>query len=222
MGMQDAQVNQTTVVLLHGLGRGTASMLPLELRLRHAGFSTLRIGYPSTRLRLADSLQHVRKALIRRLEDNRSIDMVGHSLGGLIAASLLRAGGSPRVRRVVQLGSPNLGAPLANDLDGTMFARTFLGPTVTDLRLHERCPKPDNRIGAIAGTLRLPGLSGLGVQGLGSSDAGDGTVQLRSALSGAGHTAIVPAQHTFLPVSTRAARLVIAFLRDGRFPEGLK
>lgn len=197
------------VVLIHGLGRTPASMLPLALRLRRAGFAVRRIGYPSTRLSVAGAVAHVRRVL-ERIAGGRRLDLVGHSLGGLIAVRLLREPGDLRIRRVVQLGSPNLGSVMADRLGGLWLVRRACGPAVEDLRARTGRPARDPRVAAIAGTggfWRGP-LSG----------PHDGTVAVRSAWSGAGHRAHVPVLHSLLPASRRVARLVAGFLHDGRLP----
>ena len=198
------------VVLIHGLGRSAASMWPLARRLRRAGFAVDRVGYPSTRLTIAGAVEHVRAALAR-IAAGRRLDLVGHSLGGLIAARLLRDPRGLGIRRVVQLGSPNRGSVMADRLGGLWVVRRVCGPAVEELRAHDLRTPPDQRIAAIAGTggfWRGP-----------LAHPHDGTVAVRSAWSGAAHRAHVPVLHALLPASSRVARLVAAFLRDGRFPE---
>lgn len=202
-------VTTRDVVLLHGLGRSPASMLPLAWRLRRAGFRCLRPGYPSTRLPVAEAVDHVR-AQIARL--GGAFHIAGHSLGGLIGAMLLREGTLP-IARVVQLGAPNLGAPAADRLAGAWALRQICGPALGDLGRHDRTPDPHPCIGAIAGVLGPP------LPGIDIADPHDGAVEQTSAWAGAGHHASVPALHTMLPLSAQAARLTAHFLKHGRFPE---
>lgn len=199
------------VVLIHGLGRGAASMLPLAWRLRHAGFSVERLRYPSTRLTIAGAVEHVRAGL-HRIAAGRRLDLVGHSLGGLIALRLLRDPCGLGIRRVVQLGSPNRGSVMADRLGALWLVRRLCGPAVEELCAHHRRTALDGRVAAIAGTG--------GLRRDRRAQPHDGTVTVRSAWSGAAHRAHVPVLHAFLPASARVARLVAAFLRDGRFPEG--
>ena len=207
--MEKRNRHDALVVLIHGLGRTTASMLPLALRLRRAGFDVKRIGYPSTRLRVAEAVAHVRQRLAS-LAPGRLVDLIGHSLGGLIAVRLLREPGPLRVRRVVQIGSPNLGSAIADRLGVLWPVRRLCGPAVLELRAHRARTATDPRIAAIAGT------GGFWKGSLAGPH--DGTVALRSAWSGAAHRAAVPVLHSLLPASARVAALVAAFLRDGRFP----
>ncbi len=199
------------VVLLHGLGRSPASMLPMALRLGRAGFTVQRLGYPSTRMRVEPAIAYVREKLQGVLQSKAPVDLVGHSLGGLIAAAILRDPGSLEIGRVVQLGAPNLGSPLAARLGHTWPLRRICGPALGDLASHDHHIPPSDRIGAIAGTAGLPEAS--------LSGPNDGAVTVRSAWCGAGHQAAIPVLHTWLPASGRVCDLVAAFLRFGRFPE---
>jgi pimeloyl-ACP methyl ester carboxylesterase len=206
--MEKQENRETLVVLIHGLGRTAASMWPLALRLGRAGFEATRIGYPSTRLRVDEAVAHVR-ATLARLAAGRALDLVGHSLGGLIAVRLLRDPGGLSIRRAVQLGSPNLGSAMADRLGVRWPVRLLCGPAVDELRAHRRRAPVDPRIAAIAGT----GGFWKGVL----AGPHDGTVAVRSAWSGAGHRAAVPVLHALLPASPRVAALVAAFLRNGSF-----
>lgn len=192
-----------TVGLIHGLGRNTGSMLPLAWRLGRLGLRTQRIGYPSTRGGLAASVAHVR----RTLSGMGPVDLVGHSLGGLIAVQLLRAPKGLDIRRVVQIGSPNLGSPLVDRLGGLWPVRQFCGPMIADLNDVTRRYPAHPAIAAIAGTGGWPCIP--------VPRPHDGAVTVRSAWAGAAHRAAVPALHTLLPVSSRVAKLTAEFLTNG-------
>lgn len=193
-----------TVVLIHGLGRGTGSMVPLSWRLQARGFRTCRIGYASTRHDLAGNLALVRS----RLAGLGPVDLVGHSLGGVIAARLLRDPRGLDIRRVVQLGAPNLGSALATRMAGVWPVRHLCGPMIADLNASVVRHRPHPQIAAIAGTGGFPGIP--------LTRPHDGAVTVRSAWAGAGHRAAVPVLHTVLPISARAAKRVAEFLETGR------
>ncbi|MEM6904417.1 MAG: alpha/beta fold hydrolase, partial [Pseudomonadota bacterium] len=193
------------IVLVHGLGRSPASMWALAAYLRARGFRTRCVGYASTRGDITASEGLLRQALAGL----GPMDLVGHSLGGLLAARLLRAPEGLEIGRVVQLGSPNRGSPLAEKLGGTWLVRRMCGPAVADLSREGTRPAPHPRIGAIAGTG--------GWTGMALHRPHDGAVTLRSAWQGAGHRTHVPVLHTLLPLSPAAARRVAEFLTLGRF-----
>ncbi|HUF56840.1 MAG TPA: alpha/beta fold hydrolase [Thermohalobaculum sp.] len=200
------------VALIHGLARSTGSMWLLARRLERAGFATVRIGYPSRRLDFEAAVRRVADEIRRRCAGWRLIHLVGHSLGGLIAARLSERPeglqGLP-LGRVVQLGAPGRGAAIARWLSRLGPARAFLGPALGDIAAREgRRHRPRPGVGAVAG--RLP---------FGLRPPGDGLVSVRSAWDGAEARAAVRSIHGWLPLSPRTARLVVGYLRDGRLGE---
>jgi triacylglycerol lipase len=109
------------ILLLQGFASSGRVMLPLERRLRRdLSRPTLRVAnLPVGPLHIQDirkSARALNEALdgIAREHEADFIDVVGHSMGGLIAAYLLkRLDCGRRIRRVVTLGTPHLGAPAA-------------------------------------------------------------------------------------------------------------
>jgi triacylglycerol lipase len=109
------------VILLHGFLSSSQVMLPLERHLRR----TLRRPIVRVALgaRLPLHLRDVRKSAQRvhevvealaRMPGFEFADVVGHSLGGLVATYLLkRLDRGRHVRRVVTLGAPHGGTPAA-------------------------------------------------------------------------------------------------------------
>ena len=109
------------ILLLQGFASSGRVMLPLERRLRRdLSRPTLRVAnLPVGPLHIQDirkSARALNEALdgIAREHEADFVDVVGHSMGGLIAAYLLkRLDCGRRIRRVVTLGTPHLGAPAA-------------------------------------------------------------------------------------------------------------
>jgi len=201
------------VVLIHGLGRGTASMPSVAWRLGRAGWPVERIGYRSTRMRLAQAIEVVRAMLGQLAVGWRGLCLVGHSLGGLISAHILRDPRGLPIQRIVQIGAPNLGSPVADRMSGFGPVRRACGPVLDDLRAHNVGPARLDTIGAIAGT------AGLSIHGSGLARPHDGAVTVRSAIAGAGHRAAAPVPHSFLPLSAAVARQTGHFLENGAFAE---
>jgi triacylglycerol esterase/lipase EstA (alpha/beta hydrolase family) len=109
------------IVLLHGFGTSSRVLAPLALHLQR------ELGRPVVTLRLGGRLplhlgdvrgtaRRVHRAIERLAREGRfaHVDLVGHSLGGLVATYLLKAiDRGHRVRRVVTLGTPHRGTPAA-------------------------------------------------------------------------------------------------------------
>jgi hypothetical protein len=92
---------------LHPLGAIPYSYLPLQLRLRVAGYTVVMHAY-DWRTNLRDLAQ----ALSARLcaDPAPSIAIVAHSMGGLIARGAMDLPGFERVRRLITLGAPHSGS----------------------------------------------------------------------------------------------------------------
>ncbi len=191
-----------SVVLLHGLALGPWAMALMARRFERRGWVVRRIGYRSTSQRFDASLAAVRA----RMPDG-PVHIVGHSLGGLLGAAMLRDPDGLQIGRVVQLGSPNLGSPQALRAGWLAPLRWFYGPVLPQLVPHDGPVTPDPRIGAVAGDI-WPNVSG---------GRGDGTVRLESAIAAAGDHVTVRVMHTLLPFSGRVAAHAADFVAHGRF-----
>ena len=202
------------VVLIHGLGRSRLAMEVLTLRLRSAGFAAESVGYRSRGLSLARATEAVDRAVTDLARGWDEVHLVGHSLGGVIAAAIAARRTASPVGRVVMLGAPMRGSALARLSARIAPVRDFLGPALEELGESGGPVAPSPQIGAIAGTI---GSQAVGRE-FGLIGPHDGKVSVRSAWAGAAHRAVVPASHAMLPLSRRVAVLTAAFLRDGRFP----
>ena len=221
------------MILIHGMGlRGQgASMRLLASRLRRAGFTAACLDYPAYRLTMDEALDVLRPRVHRAALGMRPCHVVGHSLGGVLALRLRDAIPEERRGRLVQLGSPNLGSPLAA-LAGRMApVRRTLGPVLGELAVartpaEARAAKPCE-VAAIAGVTswgaagRLPARFAPDLAA-GFAEESDGKVAVGSALALADEAAILPVGHAFLPASRRVAACVTSYLTTGRFPETVR
>jgi len=105
----------TPVVFVHGFCGDHTNFRAIERRLGARGVANVayfdyrpRLDWP----RLATRLGHEIDAL-RAKTGARRVDVVGHSLGGLVARYLVEMRGDVPVRRLVTLASPYAGARLA-------------------------------------------------------------------------------------------------------------
>ena len=206
------------VVLLHGLGRTSASMAQMQRSLEAAGYATAALTYPSTRRSLADHADQLVQVL-ERLEGVEQVSFVTHSLGGIVVRAALARDGAWRERvelgRVVMLAPPSNGSSIARDLEDFLPAQLVLGPVAKDLAADEirEIPPPPCPFGVIAaGGPREEGWNPL----LEGDD--DGVVSVEETrLEGADDFLVVRGLHTFLMNDEDVIAATLRFLEAGRF-----
>lgn len=114
----EATIGQTAarnppVLLIHGFLGTRGSLFPLEQRLVADGFNVVsfNLGLLNVRdIRTSALLIHRKVESILKQSGAHRIDIVGHSMGGLIGLYYIkRLGGHKMVRRMVMLGTPARG-----------------------------------------------------------------------------------------------------------------
>jgi len=121
----DARRQRPPVVLLHGYLQHSANFLCLARRLRRDGWAHLyEVAHvplwgdiERSGARLADVI-----ARIRRETGAPEVDIVAHSMGGLVARACLGAGATG-IRRIVTLGTPHQGTELFRRVRGDPMLR---------------------------------------------------------------------------------------------------
>lgn len=116
--MRPPQATTTTVrpvILLHGLFHNRAIWFLMKQRLERCGFVVVTVNLPpwhdieTLARRLAETVEDTAIAL-----DVERVDLVGHSMGGVLARYYVQMkGGAQRVGRCVLLATPNAGSKLA-------------------------------------------------------------------------------------------------------------
>lgn len=213
-----------TVVLLHGLGRGPASMWPLERSLGREGYRVVNVSYPSQRADIAtlaeDALGPIFGQATRDPSGGR-IHLVTHSLGGILVRRYLKDHGAPAsLGRVVMLAPPNSGSEIVDTLEGWRVYAWVNGPAGLDLGTspdHAPAalgPWPDGvELGVIAGEASWNPIFSALIPG-----PDDGKVAVaRTHLAGETDHVTLPYSHTWLMNRRETRRQVAAFLHDGRF-----
>ncbi|MBI4626663.1 MAG: alpha/beta fold hydrolase [Verrucomicrobia bacterium] len=234
-----------TVVLLHGLGRTSASMARIARALRHEGYDVVNVSYPSrhqpietlatewlpAQLRAAAQAPAPAVAIARPPDPTRTaapaaavprVHFVTHSMGGIVVRLWLRECGAPaNLGRVVMLAPPNAGSELSDRLRSNVFFRWFMG-------------RNGRRLGTGADSLPRT----LGPWPATSSDLGiiagdrpltplmaswlpapsDGKVTVAAThLAGERDHVVLHYSHTWIGWRRETIAQMIAFLRDGRF-----
>jgi len=205
------------VVLVHGIVRSSRSFDALARRLESEGYTTVRFDYPSTRQSIPAAAGCLAQ-VIDSLEGIETIDLVVHSMGGLILRCYLRDHSEGRIRRAVLLGVPNHGAQIADRLHTNPLYQAIYGPAGQQLTsdadgLIAELPVPEFEFGVIAGG--RGGVKGFNPLLQGDNDS---TVTVRSArLKGATDFILLPAIHSFLMSDRHCITAVTTFLEHGRF-----
>ncbi len=205
-------------ILLHGYLRTKGSMDTLRKGLEAKGYQVYAVGYPSTQFDIgAYAAQVVR--LIRRLEgDFDEINLVTHSLGGLVARRVLSKNSFEHIGRLVMLGPPNQGAVMADLLLSWWPSEFVGGPTgkqlVTGVEGFARqAGTPPCEFGVIAGSRG----DGKGWNPLIPGDD-DGVVGVENTrLEGMADFCTVRVAHTFIMDDPGTLEYVVRFLESGRF-----
>lgn len=113
-GRVAADRSEIPVLFLPGFASSPRMLTRLERSVRSVGRPTRCVALGSTRCDIRDSACRVYDLLENEVEGPRLIDLVGHSMGGLVATYLLKClDQGRRIRRVVTLGTPHAGVPLA-------------------------------------------------------------------------------------------------------------
>ncbi|MDG2129841.1 MAG: alpha/beta fold hydrolase [Fuerstiella sp.] len=205
------------VVLIHGIGRSSKSFEPMARTLTDRGYTVVKFDYPSTRVPIQESAEYLHQVM-DSLTGIESIDVVVHSMGGLVLRSYLQTHDDTRLHRAVMLGVPNSGAQIADFLKNNPVFKMILGPAGQQLvtesdGLISGLPTPDFEFGVLAG--------GRGaIRGYNPLLPGDNdsTVTVASTrLPGARDFICMPVIHTFLMTDPQAITATCCFLEHGRF-----
>ncbi|MEZ6067307.1 MAG: alpha/beta fold hydrolase [Planctomycetaceae bacterium] len=210
------------VILVHGIIRSSKSFAALQSRLTGEGYVVVPFDYPSTRLPIAESARYLRQ-VIESLEGIEQIDLVVHSMGGLLVRAYLQQTASApdlRIRRMVMLGVPNMGAKLANIAQKNVLFKSIFGPAGQQLiedpeGVISKLPTPAFEFGVLAGSRGQPE----GYNPLIPGDD-DGVVSVSATrLPGARDYIQVIGWHSFLMSNTDCIEAAVRFLKTGAFRE---
>ncbi len=208
------------VILLHGLGRRTASMTPMAEDLEERGYRVYNTGYPSTEATVEDlTADYLEPAVIKgRLDGCPVIHMVAHSLGAVMIRQYLQNQTLPAGSRIVMLAPPNKGSEVADTLGPWFFYRWFLGPSGLQLgtapdSVPNRLAPVDADIGVITGDASWNIFLSMMIPG---PDDGKVSVE-RAKLEGMDDFLVLPVTHTFIMQDAQVMAQAAHFLAHGRF-----
>lgn len=207
--------NLRTVVFVHGLWMTGFESLFLRRELKKLlDAEVVVFSYRSVVNDVSQNGLELR-AFLSTLDAQR-IDLVGHSLGGLVILRALQSFELSAPGRVVLLGSPLQGCETARSLSHIPFLKAILGRGIEQeaVRSDARQWTGSRQIGVIAGDLSM----GMGRLVASLTTANDGTVLVsETRMHGTTDHIVLPVSHTGMVFSELVAQQTAEFLRNGRF-----
>ncbi|MEX0716704.1 MAG: alpha/beta fold hydrolase [Planctomycetaceae bacterium] len=210
------------VVLVHGIVRSSKSLGAIGDRLKREGYQVFGFDYPSTRISIDEAAEYLHSAL-SSLEGIEQIDLVVHSMGGLVVRACLAEHEDERLRRMVMIAVPNTGAHMADRMENGVLRGPFRlvmgeagGQMVRDEEgFVRKLPIPEFEFGIIAGARGIDE----GYNPLIPGDD-DGTVAVESTkLPGAADFMMAHGLHSFLMNDETVVDAAVRFLQTGKFRE---
>jgi hypothetical protein len=139
------------IILVHGYAMSRACFMPLARRLARAGLGPV-LGFEYWTLGKVSSgareLGSYVEQVCRELGCDQ-VDVIGHSMGGLVGRYYVTlAGGAPRVRNLMTIGSPHRGTDVSAVGVGRPNKELFIGSSLIQ-RLVAAPTPPGTRITAI-------------------------------------------------------------------------
>ena len=209
------------VVLMHGLARSASSMNRLQRKLHKAGFSVLNIDYPSTKYvieTLVEKFIHPQIDSLRQQLNCNQVHFATHSMGGILLRYYLKHYELPELGRVVMISPPNKGSELVDKLGGLFVFKWLNGPAGRQLgtssnSLPNSLGSVSYDVAVITGDRSLNPFYSYLIPG---DDDGKVAVE-RARLDGMKAFKVLPKTHTFISRSRPAIKLVISYLKYGRF-----
>jgi len=213
------QVQSECVILLHGLTRSPASMRKLETVLTDHGYAVINQGYDSRAAGIEElSGPTIDAALSKCTDEEMTVHVVAHSLGGILVRHYLTQKPIERLGRVVMLGPPNQGSEVTDKVGDLPGYSWLNGPAGHQLGTGEgsipaSLGPADFDLGIIAGDRSI----NLILSGL-IPDTDDGKVSVeRTKLAGMNDHITLPVSHPFLMRNESAISQVLHYLEHGRF-----
>lgn len=180
-------------------------------RLKRSGFEVHAFGYPTMRRALPANAAALRE-FVAGLDVER-VDLVGHSLGGLVILRMLDEYGDIPPGRVVLLGSPVHGSAVASRVAEKRYFRPLVGQARTALKSGFSHAPTGRETGIIAGNRPM----GVGRIFGGLEEPSDGTVSVSECRLKGASECILPVTHTGLVTAPSVSTAVARFLVSGSF-----
>ena len=207
-------------VLLHGLARTARSMRPLAEAIAARGTPAVAVDYPSRAFPIATlAPEAVDRGVAACIDAGATrIDVVTHSMGGILVRRALADAPLPALGRVVMLAPPNAGSEVVDALRDVPGFAAFNGPAGLELgtgpdAVPARLGPTGVDLGIVAGRRSINPLLSLLLP-----NPDDGKVSAaRTRLAGMCGWLLVPASHPLIMRRRLVLDETVAWLETGRF-----
>lgn len=207
------EMGAAPVIIVHGLWVHGLVMSSLAHRISACGFDAHTWSYPSMRLTLAENAE--RFAQYCAGLSLPKINIVAHSMGGLVALKMLELAPAVFCERLLLMGAPYAGSVAARRLAQFPGGELLLGRSLPQWLAEPRPGVHAKAVGVIAGT------RGIGLGALIAADLPqphDGVVAVgETMIPGVDERIALHVSHTEMLFSSEVAHQCCAFLRNGHF-----
>lgn len=211
------------VVLLHGLGRSHLQMKVLERFLKRNHYHVLNINYPSTKQTIKTLAQHIWQTIQTQGNHHSTCHLIGYSLGGVIIQAMLQSHPSDHIGKIILLGAPNHGSPIADKFKNHSWFKSAFGPAGVSLgsrgQLIYPLPKSITQpIGCIASSITGCLSITYPLSSFFIEKPHDGRVTTESAqLETMSDYLEIQCPHFYMPFSATIRQPILYFLKNGTF-----
>ncbi len=200
-------------------------MKKMERKIQQAGYQTVNVNYPSTRMPIEKLAGKCLAPAIRHCEAKHTekIHFVTHSMGGILVRYYLQHHPLHNAGHIVMLSPPNKGSEIIDKLSKLSLFKWLNGPAALQLGTgknslpHRLGPLP-HHAGIITGN-RVNVLDIIPSRFI-EGDS-DGKVSIENAkLEGMKDFLVVPCSHTFIMNHDEVIEQTLHFLQYGSFHHG--
>jgi len=210
-------MNNELIVLLHGIGRTSASMNKMARSFKTQGYDVCNIDYPSRKLSIQENTAYVYQKINEENRNDVRTHFVGFSLGCILIRELLTQYHFAHIGNTVMLAPPNQGSPVADFWQNIGLYKYLYGPSgqqlTTQHAKHTPFANMKTPFGVIAGNRCIDPLAYFMLP-----KNNDGKVAVEDTkLDGMLDHLILPCTHTFMIYDNEVILQTLYFLKHQQF-----